>query len=154
MMPKRVRTPNCTHVDMDRIYGRQQQCCVCGREPSIGFLYECRQDCSSPSLHQLLSGQAGEEPVRPKSPLRSELEGIGLSESVIRTAEQGHYTPTQLAILKSQKTDLKQIIEDSIQGNQINDAVARLAAFARVPSNNDGTMNSKAMDAVSTFKAT
>ena len=149
-MPRRVRTPNCTHVDMDRIYGRDQQCFVCGREPSIGFLYECRQDCRSPSLHDLLTGQEDViEIARPKSPLRSELETIGLSDSVIRTAEQGHYTTAQLEVLKAQKQDLKQIIEDTIQGSQINDAVARLAAFARAPSNNDGTMNSKAKDAVS-----
>ncbi|KAJ4372635.1 hypothetical protein N0V86_007997 [Didymella sp. IMI 355093] len=149
-MPKRVRTPNCTHVDMDRIYGRDQQCYVCGREPSIGFLYECRQDCSSPSLHDLLAVPEHVDSLRPKSPLRSELEDVGLSESVIRTAEQGQYTSAQLEILKSQKQDMKQIIEDSIQGSQINDVVARLAAFASTPSNNDGTMNSKAKDAVST----
>lgn len=148
-MPRRVRTPNCTHVDMDRVYGRHLQCYVCGREPSIGFLYECRQDYSSPSLHDLLSVPEDEGPAPPKSPLRSELEDVGLSESVIRTAEQGQYSYAQLEILKAQKQDLKQIIEDSIQGSQINDVVARLAAFA-APSNNDGTMNSKFRDAVST----
>ena len=149
-MPKRVRTPNCTHVDMDRIYGRDQQCYVCGREPSIGFLYECRQDCRSPSLQNLLSNdEVVEEHNRPKSPLRSELENVGLSESVIRTAEQGDYTSAQLSLLKAQKRELNQTIEDTIQGSQINDAVARLAAFARAPPNNDGTMNSKTKDAVS-----
>lgn len=147
-MPKRVRTQSCTHIDMDRIYGRDQQCFVCGREPSIGFLYECRQDCSSHSLQNLL--EATEDGVaHPKSPLRSELEGIGLSESVIRTAEQGQYTPLQLRVLKTQKQDLKQIIEDSIQRFQINDVVAKLAAFASTPSNNDGAMNSKTKNSVS-----
>lgn len=151
-MPKRVRTPNCTHVDMDRIHGRDQQCYVCGREPSIGFLYECRQDCSSPSLYDSLAAAEGGDVARPKSPLRSELEDIGLSESVIRTAEQGQYTSAQLKVLKTQKQDLKQIIEDSIQGSQINDVVARLAAFASAPSYNDGTINSKTKDAVSTSR--
>ncbi|KAL1654239.1 hypothetical protein SLS61_003244 [Didymella pomorum] len=132
---------------MDRIYGRDLQCYVCGREPSIGFLYECRQDYSSPSLHNLLEDQ--QEIARPKSPLRSELEEIGLSESVIRTAEHGHYSPMHLETLKAQKQDLKQIIEDTVQGSQINDMVARLAALS-APSNNDGTMNSKAKTAVST----
>lgn len=148
-MPKRVRTPNCTHVDMDRVYGRDQLCFVCGREPSIGFLYECRQDCRPPSLYNLLSGKEPEEIGRPKSPLRSELEDIGLSESVIRTAEQGDYTSAQLNLLKTQKMELKQAIEDTIQGSHINDAVARLSAFARASSNTDGTMNSKTKDAVS-----
>ncbi|KZM26477.1 hypothetical protein ST47_g2357 [Ascochyta rabiei] len=145
-MPKRVRTPNCTHVDMDRIYGRGQQCHVCGREPSIGFLYECRQDRRAPSLHNLLATQGYDNNVQPKSPLRLELEDIGLSESIICTAEQGNYTAAQLAILRTQKTEMKQTIADSIQGNQINDAVARLAAFVNAPSNNDGTMNSKIKD--------
>ncbi|KAF3053896.1 hypothetical protein E8E11_011707 [Didymella keratinophila] len=148
-MPRRVRTPNCTHIDMDRIYGRDLQCYVCGREPSIGFLYECRQDYSSPSLHDLLAEPEDAEPPRPKSPLRSELEKIGLSESVIRTAEQGRYSPMQLETLKAQKQDLKQVIEDRLQGSQINDMAARLAALS-APSNNDGTMNSKAKNAVST----
>ncbi|KAJ4984570.1 hypothetical protein SVAN01_09971 [Stagonosporopsis vannaccii] len=146
-MPKRVRTPNCTHVNMDRIYGRGQQCNVCGRAPSIGFLYECRQDCSPPSLHDLLSATEDAETGRIDFSLRSELEATGLSKSVIRAAEQGHYTPAQLEILKIQKQDLKQTIEDSIQGIQINDVVARLAAFASTPSNNDGAMNSKTNDA-------
>ncbi|KAH6642291.1 hypothetical protein C7974DRAFT_430781 [Boeremia exigua] len=135
--------PNCTHVNMDRIYGRDQQCYVCGREPSIGFLYECRQDCSSLSLHNFLEES---EDGDTKSALRLELEDIGLSESVIRTAEQGYYTTAQLELLKSQKQDLRQIIEDSVQGSQINDVVARLTAFASTPSNNDGAMNSRAKD--------
>lgn len=149
-MPKRVRMPNCTHVDMDRIYGQHQQCYVCGREPSIGFLYECRQDRISPSLQDLLAAADNErEGVnQKKSSLRSELEATGLSESIIRTAEQGHYTPAQLKLLKSQKEDLKQTIEVSVQGSQINDAVARLAALASSPSANDGSAGNKAKDAV------
>ncbi|KAF3037216.1 hypothetical protein E8E12_004474 [Didymella heteroderae] len=149
-MPRRVRTPNCTHVDMDRIYGGAQQCFVCGREPSIGFLYECRQDYSSASLYDLLAAPEDGEPQRPKSPLRCELENAGLSESIIRTAEQGQYSSAQLETLKAQKQDLKQIIEDSIQGRQINDVVAKLTAFASTPSNNDGAIHSKVKDAVST----
>lgn len=149
-MPKRVRTPNCTHVNMDRIYGRDQQCYVCGRVPSIGFLYECRQDCSSPSLHDSLQGEeTAEDNCRPSPSLRSELEDIGLSESVIRTAEQGNYTATQLNLLKTQKMELKQVIEDTAQGSQINDAVAKLAAFTRKSPDDDDTVNSKTKGAVS-----
>ena len=144
-MPKRVRTPNCTHVDMDRIYGQHQQCFVCGREPSIGFLYECRQDCSSRSLQEFHS--QGDLDCS-KSPLRTELEAAGLSESVIQSAEQGHYTSAQLKVLKAQKLDLRQTIEDSIQGTQINDVVARLAALSSPSSTNDGTASSKSKDTV------
>ncbi|KAF2126448.1 hypothetical protein P153DRAFT_399229 [Dothidotthia symphoricarpi CBS 119687] len=139
-MPKRrLRTMNCTHVDMDRIYGRDQHCFVCGRSPSIGFLYECRQDHDGESLYDILSPKEDRiEVVR--STLRVELEVIGLSKSVILTAEQGDYTAAQLELLKSQKRELKQIIADTLQASQINDAVAKLAA---TPSNHDGALSSK-----------
>jgi hypothetical protein len=153
-MPRRVRTPNCTHVGMDRIYGRDQQCYVCGREPSIGFLYECRQDYNPPSLHDLLLGLEGKEVFQMKTTLRSELEDIGLSESVIRAAQQGYYTTSQLATLKTQKENLKQIIADSIKGRQVNDAVAKLAASVKAPSNNDGALNSTTKGTVSTSPLT
>jgi hypothetical protein len=149
-MPKRVRTPNCTHVDMDRIYGQHQQCFVCGREPSIGFLYECRQDCSTRSFQELCLQGEGRHVSCSKSPLRTELEAAGLSESVIQSAEQGHYTSAQLKVLNAQKLDLRQTIEDSIQGTQINDVVARLAALSSPSSNNDGTASSKSKDTVNT----
>lgn len=148
-MPKRVRMPNCTHVDMDRIYGQNQQCFVCGREPSLGFLYECRQDNTSPSLHSLISTANLEREGldRKQSILRSELEAAGLSESVIRAAEEGHYTPAQLKLLKSQKRELRQTIEDSIQGSQINDVVAKLAALAS-PTSSDVVASTNSKDAV------
>ncbi|KAJ4362400.1 hypothetical protein N0V83_010493 [Neocucurbitaria cava] len=129
-MPKRVRTPNCTHVDMDRVYGQDLQCHVCGRVPSIGFLYECRQDRHSESLHDLLPQEAGEAKLT-KSSLRSQLESIGLSESVILTAEAGHYTDAQLNKLKALKLELRQIISDVEQKSDINDAVARLTSIAK-----------------------
>jgi hypothetical protein len=97
-MPKRVRAsraPNCTHIEMDRVYGRDQQCGNCGRFPSIGFLYECKQDCETEALCDLLSAE-NEDPIEPaKSKVRLGLERAGLSESVILTAEKGHYTEAQ-----------------------------------------------------------
>ena len=146
---KRVRTPNCTHVDMDRVYGRDQQCYVCGREPSIGFLYECRQDSEAQSLHDLLE-QEDEDPMEVvKTDMRLQLEWAGLSESVIRTAEQGHYTTAQLELLKAQKQELRQVISDTLQANQINNAVSKLVAMEQAPPNHDGTGVSKIKDAVS-----
>lgn len=143
---RRVRTPNCTHVNMDRVYGREQYCFVCGRAPSVGFLYVCRQDhvpipSTSDSLEAHNQGSPGQE-VSPKSELRQELEEIGLSESVILAAERDEYTPAQLAKLKALKIELKQAIEDTMQGVQINGVATKLAAFANGPSNNDGTSNS------------
>jgi hypothetical protein len=126
---------------MDRVFGHDQQCYVCGRSPSIGFLYECRQDSDAESLHDLLS-QDAEKTEPAKSELRRELERIGLGESIIVTAESGHYTKAQLNKLKELKLELRQTIADTRQASQANDAMSQLAAMAKVPSNTDGTFNS------------
>ncbi|KAF2873519.1 hypothetical protein BDV95DRAFT_488918 [Massariosphaeria phaeospora] len=124
---------------MDRAYGRDQHCFVCGREPSIGFLYVCRQDCppcSLASTHQTDDSDAS------KSTLRRELEHVGLSESVILTAERGEYTNAQLSKLKTQKLELKQIIADADQAKLINNVVAKMNKSASVPPNHDGASSS------------
>lgn len=51
-----------------------------------------------------------------QSPLRAELQAIGLSSSVIEAAEKGFYTLEQLEILKLQKLHLKQVISLTVQG--------------------------------------
>lgn len=83
-------------------------CSVCGKVPSLGFLYECRQDCDfgSPYLGVLPDRLYGSPDF--KSPLRAELEEIGLSESVIAAAEKGDYTTAQLEHLKNLKLKLNQ----------------------------------------------
>ena len=151
-MGKRLRVPNCTHLDMDRVFGQEQHCGVCGRSPSIGFLYECRQDCEPRLLRTLLArDQDSIEPV--KSALRQELEKIGLGESIIITAESGHYTDKQLNKLKGLKLELQQVILDTQQAAQASDVVSRLtAAMAKAPYSTDGAFNSMPdMNAVSSF---
>jgi hypothetical protein len=145
-MPKRVRTPNCTHLVMDRIYGRDEECDLCGHPSLLGFLYECRQDWNLLSLHDMIveDGDPTETAAKPK--LRLEMEELGLSESVIRSAEQGHYTTAQLEKIKAQKKELRDIISDTLQATQINDVAARLAAIAQEPSNQDGASNSATRD--------
>jgi hypothetical protein len=143
-MGKRMRAPNCTHVDMDRVFGREQQCYVCGRSPSIGFLYECRQDSDAESLQDLLLHDTDKiEPA--KSELRKELETIGLSESIIVTAESGHYTRAQLNKLKELKLELRETIADMRQASQANEVMSQLTAIAKAPSNTDGAFNSRPM---------
>lgn len=141
--PRRVKTPNCTHIDMDRSYGRDQLCYVCGREPSLGFLYVCRQDLngSSPIARAYPEGSC--DGVGLKSELRRSLEDIGLSESVIVNAERGGYTDAQLQTLKKQKLELRQAIEDAIQGSQINSMAVKLkGSLTSGLSNTDGTSGS------------
>ncbi|KAF1999901.1 hypothetical protein P154DRAFT_546008 [Amniculicola lignicola CBS 123094] len=133
---KRVRTPNCTHINMDRVYGRDQYCYVCGREPSLGFLYICKQDDHYPPEGPRQQHGAGNpEESSSESGLRAELEEIGLSPSVIRAAERGEYTPAQLQKLKVLKVEMKQAISDTLQASQIH-------ALAEQLSNIDGASNS------------
>lgn len=145
-LPKRPRFQNCTHVTMDRVYGRDKQCFVCGQAPATGYLYECREDCEpSTPHHHLLETQGGAF----KSALRRELEQTGLSESVISAAEQGHYTELQLKQLVTQKKDLKQLVEDAAQCDQINDAIAKLSALAQTATPSNGAQGSNPDDSVS-----
>jgi hypothetical protein len=148
-MPKRVRTPNCTHLVMDRIYSRDEECDLCGHPSLLGFLYECRQDWNLLSLHDMIVEEDGKPTeTAPKPQLRLELEELGLSESVICAAEQGHYTAAQLAKIKAQKKELRDIISDTLQATQINDVAARLAVIAQEPSNQDGASNSAARNEI------
>jgi hypothetical protein len=120
---------------------------VCGQEPSIGYLYECREDCGPGTPRTHLSKVQIDSP---KSVLRCELEETGLSESVISAAEQGHYTDSQLKQLVAQKEELKQLIDDAEQCDQINEAIVKLSALAQAATTNDGVSGSKPTVAVST----
>ncbi|EUC40066.1 hypothetical protein COCMIDRAFT_30930 [Bipolaris oryzae ATCC 44560] len=140
-MGKRTQTTNCTHVDMDRVYGHDQQCSVCGCSSSIGFLYQCKQDNETEHLSDLISRNTSNiMPV--KSRLRKELERAGLSESIITAAESGHYTNHQLQKLKQLKRDLQHTIIDVQQADQANDAISRLMDMAMAPCGTDGAMSS------------
>jgi hypothetical protein len=137
---ERVRTPNCTHITMERVHYDDDPCPVCGRVPALGFMYECRQDDDVEfSGSAVVDDDAADEST--KSDLRRELEDIGLSESVIVTAEQGGYTDQQLEKLKILKEELKQTVADAMQKQQISRAVAKLA-YCNKPSNHDGALNS------------
>ncbi|KAF1837728.1 hypothetical protein BDW02DRAFT_586384 [Decorospora gaudefroyi] len=141
-MGKRMRAPNCTHVVVDRVFGRDQYCENCRRTPSIGFLYECRQDSDAESLHDHLLSQHVDKIEPVKSDLRQELERIGMSESIILTAESGHYTEAQLAKLMELKLEVRQTISDAREASQANETMRRLVALAKAPCSTDGTCNS------------
>lgn len=68
--------------------------------------------------------------------LRGELEALGFSQSVIRQAEAGVYTTDQLEILKAQRVQLREAIQD--QENQ--SLTARLAENLANLSLHDGTL--------------
>ncbi|KAF2281105.1 uncharacterized protein EI97DRAFT_389447 [Westerdykella ornata] len=132
--PRRARaaSANCSHIDMDRLYTREKVCCLCQRPPSMGFLYVCRADreCRRFAATQALLDTDPDDERKSMSPLRRELAEAGLSESVIRQAEQGVYTAAQLGILKKQKLVLKQTIQDTYQAEHALSVAARLEAEA------------------------
>lgn len=131
-MGKRTKPPACTHIEMDRIYGSHITCYVCKRSPSLGFLYQCRQDCDLDTVPDVvLTRHDSMEPT--KSELRKELEAIGLSESVTLTAEAGHYSPEQLNKLKELKLELRQKILDAQQACPATDFMCKLAMIAKAP---------------------
>ena len=141
--PKRVRLPNCTHITMARVhYGMHYPCPVCGRVPPLGFLYECVQDIDIAFSHRSAEVNDGAPAESTKSDLRRELEDIGVSESIIKTAEQGGYTEEQIEKVKAMKQAVNHSIADAVQAQQINNAVAKLSHFEQGTSNNDGALNS------------
>lgn len=145
-MARRARMANCTHIqmDMERSCDSNQICFLCGRHPSMGFLYVCAQDREHDPTSQPegTSADTNLSDVSTVSQLRRELSEIGLSESVIRTAEQGLYTPTQLEHLKSLKLELKKTI-DFIEGARVSAFAAQLAHLnANGPPNNDSLLAS------------
>ena len=77
-----------------------------------------------------------------KSALRRELEHIGLSESVMATAEQGLYTDEQLEKLKVRKMELNRVIADTLQATRTRAAIMNLSANPHEPPNTDGAFNS------------
>jgi hypothetical protein len=135
-----VRTGNCTHINMDRLYGPSEHCQVCGTFPAIGFLYVCNQlDTRPTDVEWEWEDEDNHEET--KLTLRMELEAIGVSQSMIGAAEQGEYTQTQLDMIKQQKIHLKQAISDVVEVEQANSAFAMLASLAKGVSSTDGTWN-------------
>ncbi|KAL1596381.1 hypothetical protein SLS60_009027 [Paraconiothyrium brasiliense] len=142
-IPKR-KAPACTHVNMERIplnISESFSCPSCFDYRPLGFLYICRQERDMAYLEHL----AADEPdanYSAKSALRREMEHIGLSESVIVTAEQGLYTPQQLERLKVKKAELNGVIAGAHQAARIRDAIVHVSVDALEPPNNDGALNS------------
>ncbi|CAI6302803.1 unnamed protein product [Periconia digitata] len=119
---------SCTHVTMERISaGSHAHCSLCGRVPSIGFLYECRQDWDFGSPYQGIHPEKTLEEVGPKSKTRQELERIGLSESIIIAAECGQYTDAQLNHLKKLKLSLNESVSSISQAYGSTDAGKQMA---------------------------
>ncbi|OCK82347.1 hypothetical protein K432DRAFT_225425 [Lepidopterella palustris CBS 459.81] len=101
-----IARPNCTHIDMDRLFG-PHQCQLCWKFPSFGWVYVCRQDNQLPFN---FPSAFGDDLADLSSKLREELDEVGLSRSVIETAKKGLYTAEQLEQLKAQKRRVREVI--------------------------------------------
>ena len=110
VLRRAIAKPNCTHIDMDRLFGHHQ-CQLCWRFPALGWVYVCRQDSYQQGTAMFVPTKTPVElELNEQSQLRAELQAIGLSNSVIEAAEKDFYTLEQLEILKLQKLHLKQVI--------------------------------------------
>ncbi|KAK5167612.1 uncharacterized protein LTR77_007311 [Saxophila tyrrhenica] len=118
-LPKAApRGPTCTHTTMNRLYGNHT-CHMCGKVPSIGWVYSCQQD------HQLQYQQVTPSiealPEIPDSSNYFEAqakvaESIGMSKSVIKQMRSGEYTFDQIEILLQQRQHVLDVIHKSQHG--------------------------------------
>lgn len=75
--------------------------------------------------------------------MRRELEPIGLSESIITTAEHGLYTADQLEKLKIAKSELNRIVADALHAAHMKTIAVKVSVNAQYePPNTDGTLYS------------
>src|SRR4051812_40452321 len=105
-LPTRNRTSNCTHVQMTRLFDELgcDKCSICHRRPPLGWLYRCTQDI----VGSLPASDAHDEENARQFNHDTQL--YTLSPSIIKLAEEGHYTDEQLRVLWKQKIEVRQII--------------------------------------------
>jgi hypothetical protein len=92
---------------MDMVYSAST-CNVCGKLPSMGWLYECQQDQGQDYILDDLKKPDISDIIETFH-IR-EMKLLGFSRSVVSQAERGLYTDDQLEILKRQKIGVKEVI--------------------------------------------
>jgi hypothetical protein len=85
-------------------------CNVCGKLPSMGWLYECQQDRIQSYLVNDLKNTNLSRIIETFQV--RDLKILGFSHSVVEQAKKGLYTDAQLEILKNQKDGVKNAIEN------------------------------------------
>lgn len=129
-----TRRPQCTHVSMSRTYG-SQTCQLCGKIPSIGWVYACKQD------HELghVGGMTDPDtfPVVPNESsyfdVQAQLaESLGMGASVTQGIRNGDYSFEQVDKLIEQKKHLLAMIHRAESGSA--DSTPQLRVGATVPS--------------------
>ncbi|KAK6431403.1 hypothetical protein LTR95_012436 [Oleoguttula sp. CCFEE 5521] len=107
------RVGQCTHITMVRQHGNSA-CNMCGRPPSAGWLYACRQD-------WLLArkSQTAREYELPQLPIESDdlnhladiATALGMSQSVLAQMRAGSYTVSEAKKVVGEKVHMLSVIE-------------------------------------------
>jgi hypothetical protein len=113
------RQPLCTHTTTERLYGRR--CGACGRIPPLGWVFKCTQDCGrrppATEVSRSALPEAGStEQTEIEAPWRNVehepdchadgLDGNGdirLKPWMEKAIAQGHYTASQIDVLRDQR---------------------------------------------------
>jgi hypothetical protein len=88
------------------------QCDLCGKYPSLGWLYQCNQDKDQEA--SIKNGNQHLHITSADSFLVAELKSLGFSPSIIKQATPGQYSEDQLDLLKAQKENVHAVIEKQI----------------------------------------
>lgn len=107
------RIAQCTHLTMDRMYG-ENKCNICGRIPSLGWLYTCRQDHqlgSREDLHEVTDYAPDEHDYFDVMMRRAA--SLGMQRPVLLQIGRGLYTFDQVNTLIKQKEHLIAVIKDA-----------------------------------------
>ncbi|KAI7544107.1 hypothetical protein KC331_g7001 [Hortaea werneckii] len=111
------RRPQCTHMNMARVYGNHT-CQMCGKIPSMGWLYCCHQDSEQPNC-------PSDTDIFPIVPNESSFldvqariaESLGIGATVITGIRRGDYSFEQVDTLIEQKRHLLATIRRTERGS-------------------------------------
>ena len=111
------RRPQCTHMNMARVYGNHT-CQMCGKIPSMGWLYCCHQDSEQPHC-------PSDTDIFPIVPNESSFldvqariaESLGIGATVITGIRRGDYSFEQVDTLIEQKRHLLATIRRTERGS-------------------------------------
>ena len=109
----------CTHMSLARVYG-PYTCMHCNKIPALGWVYRCTQDHRQISKTREKPSEKVDEnqPAtcigNPFSPL-SDASDVQLNPWMEKAIHDGHYTPEQIRILRTQKRKVNDILS-SVDG--------------------------------------
>ncbi|KAI7193955.1 hypothetical protein KC363_g2383 [Hortaea werneckii] len=111
------RRPQCTHMNMARVYGNHT-CQMCGKIPSMGWLYCCHQDSEQPDtpshtdIFPIVPDESSFLDVQARI-----AESLGIGSTVITGIRRGDYSFEQVDTLIEQKRHLLATIRRTERGS-------------------------------------